>query len=289
MRAFTALVNPIAGGGTAAERWQPLADMITAAGATVTVVLTRSREHAVSVAASAAGRGDVVVAVGGDGLVRDVAEGVVSVDGTMAIVPAGRGNDFARKLQLPVDHAELAKLLLDAPARRIDVLDSEGAIVLGNVYAGVDSVSTEMINNSRWIPAPLLYRLAPVRTLLTWRPPTYTVVADGETITAKAHTVVVANSGAYGHGLQIVPGAVVDDGLLDVLIVLAGPKRQFVSFVAQAKTGTHVDRPDVRVVRATEVTLSADRPVPVGADGDNLGHLPRTVRIRPAALRLLTP
>lgn len=289
MRAFTALVNPIAGGGTAAKRWQPLADRVTAAGATVTVVLTRSREHAIEAAAEAAGRGDVVVAVGGDGLVRDVAEGVVAADGVMGIVPAGRGNDLARKLGLPNGRPELTELLLNGPVRRIDVLDSEGTIVLGNVYAGVDSVSNEMINNSRWIPASLLYRLAPVRAVLTWRPPTYTVTVDGETHRVKAHTVVVANSGAYGHGLQIVPGAVVDDGQLDVMIVEAGPKRQIVAFMNAAKTGAHVNRPEVRVVRGTEVTLDADRPIPVGADGDDLGQVPRTVRVRPAALQVIAP
>ncbi|CRK58813.1 Transcription regulator [contains diacylglycerol kinase catalytic domain] [Alloactinosynnema sp. L-07] len=289
MRSFTALVNPIAGGGSAAQRWQPLADLITAAGAAVTVELTESQPHAVELAAKAAQRGDVVVAVGGDGLVRDVAQGVVAADGTLGIVPAGRGNDLARKLDLPTDHAALGELLLNAPERRIDVIDAAGSIVLGNVYAGIDSLSARIINDNRWMPAKLIYRLAPALALLRWQPPVYTVTADGETITAKADTVIVANSGTYGHGLRIVPDAVVDDGLLDVMIVSAGPKRRLAAFMSQAKTGTHVGRPEVRVVRAREVTLDADRPVPVGADGDDLGALPCKIRIRPAALRILAP
>ncbi|WP_436500773.1 diacylglycerol/lipid kinase family protein [Actinokineospora sp. HUAS TT18] len=289
MRSFTALVNPIAGGGSAAQRWQPLADLITAAGASVTVELTESQAHAVELAANAARRGDVVVAVGGDGLVRDVAQGVVDADGTLGIVPAGRGNDLARKLNLPTEHAELAELLLNAPEKRIDVIDAAGSVVLGNVYAGVDSLSTRIINDNRWMPAKLVYRLAPVRALLSWQPPTYTVTADGQTITGKAHTVVVANSGAYGHGLQIVPGAVVDDGLLDVMIVGAGPKWRIASFMSQAKTGAHVDRPEVQIIRAKEVVVDADKPVPVGADGDDLGALPCTIRVRPGALKILAP
>lgn len=289
MRSFTALVNPISGGGVAPRRWQQLADLVAAAGAKVTVERTKSREHAVRAATEAATRGDVVVAVGGDGLVRDAAEGVACAGGTLAIVPAGRGNDLARKLALPSEPAALAELLLDGLARPVDVLDSGGAMVVGNIYAGIDSVSTAMINNSRWIPAPLLYRLAPVVAVLTWRPPIYTIIADGERITAKAHMVVVANSGAYGHGLRIVPDAVLDDGLLDILIVGAGPKRYLGTFMRQARTGAHVDRPEVRVVRAKEVSLSANRPIPVGADGDDLGQLPRTVRLRPAALKVIAP
>lgn len=288
MRSFHALVNPISGGGVAPRRWQQLAELLAEAGAKVSVERTRSRGHAVRAAADAAARGDVVVAVGGDGLVRDAAEGVAAAGGTLAVVPAGRGNDLARKLALPSEPAELAALLLDGRAQQIDVLESSGALVIGNIYAGIDSVSTAMINNSRWIPAPLLYRLAPVVTVLTWRPPTYTIVADGERITTKAHMVVVANSGAYGHGLRIVPDAVLDDGLLDILIVGAGPKRRLGRFMRQAKIGAHVHRPEVRVIRAKEVSLSADRPLPVGADGDDLGRLPRTVRLRPAALKIIT-
>ncbi|HVK23032.1 MAG TPA: diacylglycerol kinase family protein [Actinokineospora sp.] len=289
MRAFTALVNPIAGGGSAAQRWQPLADLITAAGASVTVELTESQPHAVELAERAARRGDIVVAVGGDGLVRDVAQGVVSADGTLGIVPAGRGNDLARKLALPTDHAALAELLLNGPERRIDVIEAAGSVVLGNVYAGIDSLSAQIINDNRWLPAKLIYRLAPALALLRWKPPTYTVTVDGQTISAKAHTVIVANSGAYGHGLRIVPDAVVDDGLLDVMIVSAGPKRHVAAFMSQAKTGAHVNRPEIRILRGHEVAIDADRPVPVGADGDDLGALPCTIRVRPAALRILAP
>lgn len=289
MRSFTALVNPVAGGGHADDRWQPVADALTAAGAAVRVQHTESREHAVRLAAEAALRGDVVVAVGGDGMARDAAEGVVTADGVLGIVAAGRGNDFAHKVGLPSDPAEVADLLLNGEPRPIDVLETGGTIVLGNVYAGVDSLSNAMINRSRWIPAPLLYRLAPAMALLSWKAPEYTVVADGQTIVAKAHIVVVANSGAYGHGLRIVPGAEVDDGLLDVLIVDAGPKRMIVSFMSQAKTGAHVNRPEVRVIRAREVTVSADKEIPVGVDGEDHGVLPFSARIRPSALRLIAP
>jgi diacylglycerol kinase (ATP) len=144
--------------------------------------------------------GDVVVAVGGDGLVRDVAGAAVASGGTLGIVPAGRGNDLARALRLPSTVDGLATLLLEGPAKAIDVLDINGTIVPGNVYAGIDSVANRIINNSRWVPSMLLYSLAPIRAIATWKAATYTVRTDGVTTTVKAHMVVLANSGAYGHG-----------------------------------------------------------------------------------------
>jgi len=290
VRAFTALVNPIAGGGRGAGRWAPVAARLATAGADVQVELTRSGEHARRAAEAAARAGRVVVAVGGDGLVRDVAGGVVAGGGTLGIVPAGRGNDLALGLGLPVDPDGLVGLLLRAEPRTIDVIDAgAGVIVPGNVYAGIDSVASAIINASRWLPALVAYRLAPVRAIATWHPPVFTLTLDGTARTIRAHNVVIANSGRYGHGLHIVPPALLDDGLLHVLTVGAGPRRAVVSFLRQAEHGEHVHRPEVEIHTAREVTLTADRPLPVGADGDELGRLPVTVRIRPGALRLLAP
>lgn len=289
MRRFTALINPISGGGHAGELWEPVSRLLRDAGAILTVEHTQSREHAVRVAQRAAALGDVVIAVGGDGLVRDAAGGVVAGKGTLGIVPAGRGNDLARTLGLPEGAAGLADLLLTGPVRRIDVLDVDGVVAPGNVYIGIDSLATRIINGSRWMPALLLYRLAPVRAILTWRPATYTIKADGGTRRLRAHTVVIANSGAYGHGLRIVPPALLDDGLLDVMTVGAGPRRMIVSFLKQAEHGTHVRRPEVELSTAREVVVDADRPIPVCADGDEIGTLPATVRVRPHALSVIAP
>ncbi len=289
MRRYTALINPVAGGGHAGTLWDPVAGLLRAAGATVRIEQTSSSAHAVELAATAAGRGEVVIAVGGDGLVRDAAGGVVASAGALGIVPAGRGNDLAHTLDIPDDPAALARILLDGPTRRIDVLDVDGVIVPGNVYVGIDSLATRIINNSRWVPALMLYRLAPVRAVLSWKPPIYTVVADGQSRQVRAHTVVIANSGAYGHGLRIVPPAVVDDGLLDVMVVGAGPRRMIVTFMSEAKKGTHVHRPEVDLRTAREVVIDADGSVPVCADGDEIGTLPVTVKVRPGALTVIAP
>jgi YegS/Rv2252/BmrU family lipid kinase len=288
-RAFTALVNPISGGGRAAQKWAPLAGEISDAGCDVRVELTRSREHAIEVAGQAAEAGRIAVAVGGDGLVRDVAAGTVAGGGTMAIVPAGRGNDLARRLGIPADQSGLADLLVRGAVKSFDVIEAAGEIVPGNVYVGIDSVATALINSTRYLPGLLAYRLAPLRALVRWRPATYRLTLDGQSHSVAAHTVIVANSGAYGHGLTIVPPARMDDGLLHVLVVGAGPRRRIAQFMAQAKRGTHIDRPEVTVHVAREVTIESDRAIPVCADGDDLGALPVTARVLPGALRLIAP
>lgn len=289
MRTYTVLVNPISGGGKAPERARPVIGLLRAAGATVHEVRTEGPEHATDAARDAAGQRHVVVAAGGDGLVRDVAGAAVAAGAVMGILPAGRGNDLARKLGVPADPAALAELLLHGEPRPMDVLDCDGRIVPGNLYAGLDSVANAMINSSRWIPAKLLYRLAPIRAILAWRAADYRVRLDGEEIATKGHTVVVANSGTYGHGLDIVPSAVVDDGLIDVLIAGDMPRWKIASLMREATHGTHVRHPQMDVRTGKEITIDADRPLPVCVDGDYLTDLPVTVRLRPAVLRMLRP
>ena len=289
MTTFTALINPISGGGHARQIWAPIAERLRARGVTPAVEVTQSQQHAVETARAATDRGDVVIAVGGDGLVRDVACGVVPAGGTMAIVPAGRGNDLARKLGLPHDADTLASTISDGSIRVYDVIEAAGQVVLGNVYVGIDSVSNKAINDNRWLPGLLVYRLAPVGTILSWHAPTFTVECDGESTTLAAHSVVVANSGTYGHGLKIVPSAELDDGLLDVMTVADGPRRKVVTFMSQAKDGSHVNSETVTVRRASRVTISADRPVPVFADGDYLAEMPISIDVRAGALKLLMP
>lgn len=291
MTAFTALLNPISGtGGTSRERWEPVARTLRAAGADVGEELTTSAEHARQRAEELAGEGRVVVAVGGDGLVRDVAGGVVAGAGTLGIVPAGRGNDLALGLGLPEDPGALARVLLDGAVRRIDVLDADGVVVPGNVYAGVDSHSTRIINRYRWMPPLLLYRLAPVLAVLRWRPTTFELSLDGQRFEEHLMMLVAANSGRYGHGLHIVPSARLDDGLIHVLTVDGdAPLRQLASFMKEASSGTHVHRPQVTVRTAREVTIRARGPVPFGADGDEIAERALTVRCRPRALPVLVP
>lgn len=289
-RAFTALVNPISGGGRAAQHWTPLAAELSSAGSDVTVELTRSQAHAVELATEAARHGQIVVAVGGDGLVRDAAEGVCRAGGgVLAVVPAGRGNDLARGLGIPHGRHELAQLLLHAPAKPLDVIDMDGTIVPGNVYCGIDSVANRLLNTNRWMPGALLYRVAPVQAVMTWRPVTFTLTLDGEQRTVRAHSVVVGNTGWYGRGLHIVPSADPSDGRLDVLIVGEGPRRAIASYMKQAKTGAHVKRPEVQVLTAREVTIAAEREVPVGADGEDMGVTPAHMAVRPAALSIIAP
>lgn len=295
-RPIVAVVNPISGGGASHRQWPAVAAELERLGVQdVSVVESKSSEHATTVSAESAARGALTVAVGGDGHVRDVAEGVLTVDGAhLGIAAAGRGNDLVRHLGLPADPVGIAAVLAAGTTRRIDVLDvtrSDGttALAVGNVYAGLDSQATELINALRPI-GKLAYRVAPVLTALRWKPMQVTVTVDGRPRYLSAHFVVIANSGDYGHGLRMVPTASVDSGHFDVFIVDGRTSLlRLAQLMAEAKRGTLGERDDVEIITGRRVELSTDRAVPVHSDGDYLGQPPVTVTVRPSALPILVP
>lgn len=292
MRQFTAVVNPTAGDSTGAAALLHVARLLREAGAPLETEYSHSLTHAQEIARRAGERGRVVLAVGGDGMAGGIG-GALSGTGTvLGLVPAGRGNDFARALGLPRDPAALADVLLHAEPRHVDTIEVESAVhhrtvVLGSVYAGVDALANRHANDSRVLRGAASYYAGGLRAVTQWRPADYRVTVDGEEHPHRGYTVVAANSPYYGYGRLIAPGARVDDGLLDVVLIREAPRRLFFTLMNELKTGAHLRRPEVRVLRGRELRIEATRPVPYGADGEVEAALPVTLRVRPADLPVL--
>jgi YegS/Rv2252/BmrU family lipid kinase len=291
-RRFTAVVNPTAGGSTAAAALLKVARPLREAGAELETAYSRSLPHAQELARRAGEDGRVVLAVGGDGMAGGIG-GVLSGTGTvLGLVPAGRGNDFARALRLPPDPAELARVLLHHEPRPVDAVEVESAVhhrtvVLGSVYAGVDALANRHANHAALLRGAASYYAGGLRAVTTWRPARYRVTVDGEEHAHRGYTVVAANSPYYGSGRLIAPGARVDDGLLEVVLISHAPRRLFFTLMRELRTGAHVHRREVRVLRGREIRIEADRAVPYGADGEVEAVLPVTARVLPGALGML--
>ncbi|WP_435227785.1 diacylglycerol kinase family protein [Streptomyces sp. Tue6028] len=292
MRQFTAVVNPTAGGSTGAAALLQVARLLREAGAGLETEYSRSLAHAQELARRAGEQGRVVLAVGGDGMAGGIG-GALSGTGTvLGLVPAGRGNDFARALQLPTDAADLARVLLENAPRQVDTIEVESAVhprtvVLGSVYAGVDALANRHANQARVLRGAASYYAGGLRAVTSWRPASYRVTVDGQEHLHRGYTVVAANSAYYGSGRIIAPAARVDDGLLDVVMIREAPRRLFFALMNELKTGSHIDRPEVEILRGREIHIEADRPVPYGADGEVEAVLPVTARVRPGDLAVL--
>ncbi|MCW2817133.1 MAG: dagK 1 [Nocardioides sp.] len=303
MRSFSFLVNPASGGGAAPGAVVPVARLLRDAGAVVDVTYSPGPKAMAGLVDAAVARGDVVVSVGGDGMLSSLAGAVSLAGGTLAVLPAGRGNDFARMLGLPDADAgpqAQARMLLEGVERRVDLVSwtPPGATprrVAGSVYCGIDARAGEIVDRAHRLPKQLQYPYAALRAIAGYRPADFRVVVDGEARDYVGANVVVANSAYYGKGMKIAPDATVDDGLLDVVVIEAAHKLALMRALPQVYDGGHVHLPQVTVLRGKRIEVAADArvPVPVGGDGEPLGVLPglagepAVVEVLPAALSVV--
>jgi diacylglycerol kinase (ATP) len=240
---------------------------------------------------------DALIVVGGDGTVN---LGVNLVAGTgvpLGLIPAGTGNDLARALGIPHED-QLAALdilieALDRPARVIDAgyaTASDGtARWFGCMLsAGFDSVVNERANTLTYPKGKSRYTVALLLELLTIKPIRYQITLDGRKIDTGGMMVSVGNGESLGGGMRVTPNAILDDGLLDILVVGPLSRLAFLRIFPKVFKGTHIEDPRVNVYTAKKIRLEADDVVAYG-DGERLGPLPVDIEVRPGTLLVLAP
>jgi diacylglycerol kinase (ATP) len=212
---------------------------------------------------------------------------VAGTETPLGIIPAGTGNDVARYFDIPrKDPATAAERVIAGEVRTIDlarVLDRYFVTVMA---AGFDAVVTERANRMTWPRGQMRYNLATLAELRTFQPLSYVLELDGNVIHTDAMLVAIGNGPSFGGGLRIAEGALLDDGLLDVVVIKPVSKMELVRTYPKLFKGTHVTHPQYEHHRARKVTVAA--PGIVGyADGERFGPLPATIECVPGALRVL--
>jgi diacylglycerol kinase (ATP) len=259
--------------------------------AEVQVEVAYSSSEATAAASRAARSAAVVVAVGGDGTVADVATGIFGSGAVLAIVPAGSTNIAARSLGIPAQPAAALALLGGSyRLRSIDVGRSDDRCFVHIAGAGFDAevfraASPTWKRRLGWV-AYLPAAMAALRL----PPSEVRVTADEAILEARSPLVLIANGGsAIAPQFRIYPGIAVDDSWLDVLVFTSSTRTQIATTLGYAGRQQLHRSPHVMHSRARAVTIEAAPPLPVELDGDPRGATPRTFSIVPLGLRVVTP
>ncbi len=289
MRAH-AIVNPAAGWGRGGRTWPRIRPIFEQAGWELTEARTERRGHAMELAAAASA--DVVIAVGGDGTVHEVANGLIKSGSpaVLGVVPFGTGSDFARALGLPRDPVAAARALITARPRRIDVGEVNGRCFLTISGVGFDGEVAQQVNAwPKVFGGTLMYVLGILKNLVTYSPVDVEIVLDGTPQRERLFLIAVGNTAWNAGGMWLVPSARPDDGVFDV--VIAGPLTKFETLLVLPKvfSGRHLGHPKIRQAQARTIQITGSRPLAIQADGESIGHLPATYTVRPAALSVLAP
>ncbi len=294
-------INPSAAFGASRDVGPAVVQTLRALGHEVTSLTEPDFESLlVSARAAIAKRPDALVVVGGDGMVNLGANLLAGKKVPLGIVPSGTGNDMARSLGLPRDSTEAAiRALADALQRPPRVIDAaivryagatgdEERWIACSLSAGFDAIVNERANGMRHPKGPSRYILALLAELVRLRPIRYRLTLDGRMIETDANLVSVGNGVSIGGGMKVTPGALLDDGLLDVMIVHPLTRINFMRIFPRVFSGTHTTHPKVQMETARRIRIEADGLVAYG-DGERIAPLPIEVEIVPGALRVLVP
>jgi YegS/Rv2252/BmrU family lipid kinase len=287
------LVNPSAGGGKAGRVLPDVLGALEDLGLQAHSEITRDLEHARELARSAALAGETVVCLSGDGMLGAVADTLREIpDALVGVLPGGRGNDLARVLGIPSDPVLACAILAAGFSRKLDLGEVGVKAFVGIASVGFDSEANRIANEAPAWLGGLVYAYGALRALLSWEPAHFEIELDppGERHSFSAYTVGAANSKTYGGGMRAAPDALLDDGLLDVVVLEDIGKFRFLTrILPKVFSGRHIEEPNVKVFRAREIAVSSDRPFTVYADGDPIGELPAQIRAVRGAVRVLVP
>lgn len=286
---YVLLVNPSAGAGRTRKRLPAIEEAMRSHGLAYRIVKTTGLEHGCREATGAGAGGEIPVVVSGDGLIGKVGGALARSGHPMGILPGGRGNDLARVVGIPADPADAVAVLAADERRMIDVGEVNGERFLCIASCGFDSDANRIANDAKAIRGPLVYAYAAVKALWQWQPATFTVSVDGAEREFRGYSVAVGNSKAYGGGMFVAPDALLDDGLLDVVTTGCVSKGRFLANLPKVFKGAHIGEDEVDCVRGAAVTIAADRPFAVYADGDHITDLPATLGVLPRSLELIAP
>ena len=296
------LVNPASAGGATGRRWPEIARSAAELGLQGDTLFSEEPGQLVDLASHAlAGGATTLIAVGGDGTVNEVVNGIAASpeDVELAIIPRGTGVDFVRTFGIPT---RLEDALRTAVAGRVRTIDlgraafrswqgTEGQAYFANVAsAGMSGAIAKRVNESRLGPAARAsYLWATLAVFARWRNTEVRVSVDDEIRGGRMHDVIVANCRYFGAGMMICPKAEPDDGLLDVLLIGDVTKGDLVRTMPKIYRGTHLPHPKAELLRGAVISVEADVPLPVQLDGEQPGTTPVRFDVVPSALRLRVP
>ena len=249
----------------------------------VELLWTQGPGHARTLARESAGRSRVVCAVGGDGTVSEVVNGLMPQPVPLVVVPTGSGNDFASMIACPGSPAELAQVLEQGDGLRLDVIDCGGRYCANSIGIGFEAMVTYHSLSIRRLRGLPLYLAAVFKALRTMERIHYRLDVDGREAARGEYLLISAGNGPRaGGGFHLNPRATPIDGRIDVCAARRMSRARLLAILPRAIGGSHLQSRGVEYHRGESVSISADRPFPLHIDGEYLGR-----RDTPLVLRVI--
>jgi len=285
------LANPRSGGGRVFRRLRKIERWFGLTQHDVTIQIPHGQKETIQYAANAGENGfDAVIAMGGDGTVKDVIQAITGKGVKLGVIPGGRGNDIARNLGYQGNLEDIIRGFAKPRVRTMDIPTVNGRYFGNNAGVGFDSAVVELSTDGTCkLPGTLCYFWNVYRAVLRFKPIPMKVTVDNEVFEGRYTLCTVCNGQDFGGGMKMAPGAEIDDGILDVVLAEDISALRLMTIFPLVYKGKHIELPEVTMHRGRRVLIEADPPSPINYDGDLIGTTPALVEVGKFHLEALVP
>lgn len=284
----TFIVNPISGRSSKESIVGAIAGSVDMDRYEVTIRFTAAPGHATTLASEAVQAGQqLVVAVGGDGTVNEVARALVGTDAVLGIIPCGSGNGLARHLHIPMNPRKAIEILNQGRIRKIDTLTVNGTPCFCTAGVGYDAFVSEEYAKEPTRGLVTYVRKA-VENWFDYTPEQYLIETEEGMFSRTALAITCANANQWGNGFHVAPKASLTDGLIDVTIIHPIKPLNALPMPVQILGYSFDKNPGVETFKTSGLTIRRATPAPLHIDGEpQSGTRDITIALRPASLGVL--
>jgi diacylglycerol kinase (ATP) len=281
------IINPISGGKKKDKVPELIEKHLDAEALTPVIVFSDSVSHARQIAMDAVNTFEVIVAVGGDGTVNEIASGIVGTETRLGIIPFGSGNGLARFLKIPMDAEKAIKTLVAGPVEAIDSATLNGKPFFNMAGMGFDAHIAEVFSHNKK-RGFITYIKSSFEEIKRYKPQLYLLEIDGKKLEREAFMLSFANSSQYGNNAHISPHASVQDGLIDVCVIKQFPWWRFVEMGIRMITKTTDNTKYLEIIRGKHIVVKRSGAGPVHLDGEpHIEGADITIDVVPGSLNVI--
>lgn len=299
------IVNPESNKGRTGKRWSSIRDAFKVFFKEFKFEFTEKPYQAAEISREAIKSGvELVVGVGGDGTMHEIANGffedrnIINPEAALGVVPSGSGSDYSRSLNIPHDLRRSLEIITHAPSRILDAgraryLNHSGVmeerVFINIADFGIGGEVVRRVDQARSGRRASSYLKNLVNAVLSFRPRLLDIRIDGVELPLEDYMIgAVANGRIFGKGMKIAPKALLDDGLFDVVLIRGMRLREFFSNAWRLYTGSHLSHKKISLVRGKRIDVTPDQSQDgetlIEIDGEQLGRAPANFEITPRVL-----
>lgn len=291
MANFKFIVNPVAARGKAVTIGNKLNELCKAKGLDFELEFTKKRKQATELAFEAADKFECIVAVGGDGTINEIVNGIVGKNVKLGIIPVGSGNDFVKAINIPLKLNAALDTLLALNTSFVDVGKAGTVYFQNGLGIGFDAWVVEESLKVTKLRGNAIYLYSVLRTIYGYQAPFMHCSYDNQMREEKLFMISVGNGTSMGGGFKLTPFAKLDDGLLDLTIIKDLTKWEIYQNLISVYFGKHTRMPQVTIGRTKKLQIESEEGFAAHVDGELLSLNIKSLEITiiPKSLEIIIP